>query len=70
MVSSFCSDCKYYDKNGEKTDTPKMTEYMSKMETVIKNLPFKFDIDKGDAINYIQDLKTPLIIHHARQDGG
>lgn len=59
---------KYYDENGDKTDTQKMSEYMSKMEIVIQNLPFEFDIDKSDAIHYIQDLKTPLIIHHARSE--
>ena len=57
---------KYYDKNSDKTDNEKMTEYMSKMDAVIKNLDFPFDIDKGDAIHYIQDVKTPMIIHHAR----
>ena len=57
---------KYYDENGDKTDSEKMTEYMSKMDGVIQNLDFPFDIDKGDAIHYIQDLKTPVIIHHSR----
>ncbi len=59
---------KFYDKNGEQTDTKKMTAYLSKMDAVIKNLGFEYNIDSGDPIHFIKDLKTPLIIHHAREE--
>lgn len=59
---------KFYDENGERTDTEKMTDYISKLDTVIENLGFEYDIDSGDPIHFINDLKTPLIIHHAREE--
>ena len=57
---------KFYDENGERTDIQKMTDYLSKLDTVIENLDFEYDIDSGDPIHFIKDLKIPLIIHHAR----
>jgi len=59
---------KYYDENGAKTDTEKMTEYLSKMETVIEKLGFKYDMDAGDPIHFVNQLATPLIIHHSRRE--
>ena len=59
---------KFYDENGEQTDTKKISDYLSKLDTVIENLGFEYDIDSGDPIHFIKDLKTPLIIHHAREE--
>ena len=59
---------KFYDKNGEQTTTQKMTDYLAKMDAVINNLGFAYDIDAGAPIHFIKDLKTPLIIHHARAE--
>ena len=35
---------KFYDENGEQTNTQKMTNYLSKLDTVINNLGFEYDI--------------------------
>lgn len=59
---------KFYDELGEKTDIQKMAEYMSKMDVVISDLGFAYDMDQSDPIHFIKDLKTPIIIHHGRTE--
>ena len=57
---------KFYDKDNDKTTPSSLEGYMEELNKVVANLDFDFEIDSGDAINYIQELKTPVILHHAR----
>jgi len=59
---------KYYDAEGTKTDTEKMKSYLGKLDSTIQKLGFLHDIDTGDPIHFINELTTPLIIHHARKE--
>jgi len=59
---------KYYDTAGAKTDAQKMKNYLAKLDTTIQQLDFPYEIDKGDPIHFIEELTTPLIIHHARRE--
>ena len=57
---------KYYDKNNSKVTNESIQNYKSKLNEVISNLDFEYDISSGDAINYVEDIETPLILHHAQ----
>ncbi len=57
---------KYYDENGGVTDREKMKKYMTRLDSVINELSFEYNIDEGDPINYIAELNMPLIIHHGK----
>jgi dipeptidyl aminopeptidase/acylaminoacyl peptidase len=57
---------KYYDKNNSKVTNESIQNYKSKLNEVISNLDFEYDISSGDAINYLEDIETPLILHHAQ----
>ncbi|MEM1119396.1 MAG: alpha/beta fold hydrolase [Bacteroidota bacterium] len=57
-----------YEENGMGINSKKMAVFMVKMDSIINNLSPKLDLQKVEAILAIQDLETPLIIHHARGD--
>ncbi|MGB0879983.1 MAG: alpha/beta hydrolase family protein [Polaribacter sp.] len=57
---------KFYDKEGNKTTPISINTYMEKLNKTIHNLGFKYDINAGDAIHSINEINTPIIIHHAR----
>jgi dipeptidyl aminopeptidase/acylaminoacyl peptidase len=59
---------KLYDKNNDKTTSQSIKDYMGKLNAAVSSLGFEYNIDSGDAINYIQDINTPIILHHARWD--
>lgn len=59
---------KYYDEDGGKTDAQKMKDYLAKLNKVLEEKVSGYDIDAGDAMNYIQQLTTPIVIHHARKE--
>jgi len=59
---------KYYDKGTEKVDPEQMKTYTSRLDTNLLSLGFEYHIDAGDPINFVQDISTPLIIHHAKGD--
>jgi dipeptidyl aminopeptidase/acylaminoacyl peptidase len=60
---------KYYDNNNNsKITNESIQNYKSKLNEVIRNLDFEYDINSGDAINYIEDIEAPLILHHAQWD--
>ncbi len=56
----------FYDEKSHQINSQSIKSYMSKLNKVIDNLNFEYDINSGDAINYIQDINTPIILHHAR----
>ena len=57
---------KFYDKTNNETTSISMNTYMEKLNKTISNLGFEYDINSGDAINFINEIKTPIILHHAR----
>lgn len=57
---------KLYDKENDKTTTTSLNGYMNDLNMAISSLGFDYEIESGDAVNYIQDINTPLILHHAR----
>ncbi len=57
---------KFYNEKSKKTNNQSIKSYLSKLDKTIDNLNFEYAIDSGDAINYIQNIKTPIILHHAR----
>lgn len=57
---------KFYDKNNNETTSLSMDIYMEKLNKTIDNLGFEYDLNTGDAINYINEINTPIILHHAR----
>lgn len=57
---------KYYDPDGEKTDMERMAEYMARFDSVVQNLGFVYESDAGDSINFIEEISTPLVLHHGR----
>jgi dienelactone hydrolase len=60
---------RYYDKDKNVgVDQNKLTEYRKKIEGVYANLSIAISAKDVDAINHLQYLMTPLIVHHARGD--
>ena len=60
---------RYYDDDKNVgVDKQKLTEYRKNIEDVYTNLPHAISAKDVDAINHLQYLSTPLIIHHARGD--
>ena len=59
---------KWSDENEDVINTKSMRRYTSSLDSVVNKLGYVYDIDSGDPINFIQDLSTPLIIHHATND--
>ncbi len=59
---------KYYDKNGEKTNPQTMKQYTAKLDSVVQNLGFKYNIDLSNPVNYVSDISTPIILHHGRRE--
>jgi dipeptidyl aminopeptidase/acylaminoacyl peptidase len=57
---------KLNDKNNDGTTNSSIKVYMEKLENAVSNLGFEYSIDSGDAIKNLQDLNTPIILHHAR----
>ncbi|MEM6317531.1 MAG: alpha/beta fold hydrolase [Bacteroidota bacterium] len=58
----------YKEKKNGGINPEKMTGLMVKMDSVINTLSPALNLQKVEAILAIQDLETPLIIHHARGD--
>ncbi|MFT4665680.1 MAG: dienelactone hydrolase [Polaribacter sp.] len=59
---------KWNDENWDSISPKSMKEYTSRVDSVVKNLNFEYDIDSGDPVHFIQDLSMPLILHHATKD--
>ena len=57
---------KFYDKDNNETTPTSMNRYMGNLNKTISNLGFEYDINSGDAINFINEINTPIILHHAR----
>ena len=45
-----------------------LNDYRKKIDDVYASLPVDISDKDIDAINYLDQLNTPLIIHHARRD--
>lgn len=62
----------YYGKmNDEKWDsiTPNsMKTYLTSFDASIKDLGFEYDVNNEDPINFIDEISTPLIIHHSTKE--
>lgn len=59
---------KFYDKDNNETTPISMNRYMAKLKKTINKLDFKYDINSSDAVNFINEINTPIILHHARWD--
>jgi dipeptidyl aminopeptidase/acylaminoacyl peptidase len=59
---------KFYEKENIGTTNKSMNNYTNKLNEIVNRLGFEYDIDSGDPINYLQDIKAPIILHHARGD--
>ena len=55
-----------YDESNEKVTPKTMSGYVARLDTVIRNLGFAYDISSGDPIHFIGKITMPLIIHHSR----
>lgn len=62
----------YYGKWNDETwneITPNsMKNYKARLDSVIQNLGFEYDINSGDPIHFINELSMPIIIHHATKE--
>lgn len=56
----------YYDKEPGKITPASMQHYMARLDSVIQDLGFEYDLDSGDPIHFIDELAAPLVIHHAK----
>lgn len=60
----------YYDKlkneDENKITNVSMQQSMGRFNEAIGDLNYEYILESGDAINYIEDLYVPLIIHHAQ----
>ncbi|MDC3253375.1 prolyl oligopeptidase family serine peptidase [bacterium] len=72
VVASMWEQAIYYGKwSDEKWDdisSSSMEKYMGRVDSVIQNLGFEYDVDSGDPINYVEDLSMPIILHHATKE--
>ena len=59
---------KYHDKKSAMVTLASMKEYMREIDNIYVALPFQLSSDEVDPINFIDDISTPLIIHHAKED--
>jgi len=60
---------RYYDEDKNvAVDQQKLNDYRKKIDDVYASLPAAISDKDIDAINYLDQLNTPLIIHHARGD--
>lgn len=56
----------FYDKEQGKITSTSMQRYMARLDSVLQNLGYEYDLDTGDPIHFIDELTTPLVIHHAK----
>jgi dienelactone hydrolase len=60
---------RYYDDDANAAvDKQKLREYNQTINEVYSRLPSAISPEEVDAINYLQYLDTPLIVHHSRGD--
>lgn len=59
---------KWGDENWDSITLGSMTKYTAKLDSTIQELGFEYNISNGDAINFIDSISTPLIIHHATKE--
>lgn len=59
---------KWSDENRDNVSPNSMRKYMSRLDSVIQNLGFEYEINDGDPIRFIQDISMPLILHHATKE--
>ncbi|NNC97264.1 MAG: prolyl oligopeptidase family serine peptidase [Gammaproteobacteria bacterium] len=59
---------KYYDQENDKVDVDVMQSYLDKIEEIYTSLPMPVKYADVDPIEHINELSTPVIIHHARNE--
>ena len=56
------------DQNNDKTTNQSIKGYLAKLKGAISNLDYEYPLASGDVIDHIQEINTPIILHHARWD--
>ena len=59
---------KWSDEESNRITHNSMKNYLTKLDSVIQALGFKYDINSGDPIHFIEDITQALIIHHATNE--
>ncbi len=59
---------KWNDNNWDSISPKSMENYMARLDTVIQNLGFEYEIASGDPIHFIDEISIPIIIHHATKE--
>ena len=59
---------KWSDKNWDNITDKSMQNYMAQLDSTIQNLGFNYDVSSGDPIHFIDEIYTPIIIHHATDE--
>ena len=59
---------KYYDIEAEMVDSKKLEKYTNALNKNLSNLNYKYNVEDGDPVNFIQELNVPVILHHATGD--
>ena len=56
------------DENGDSLSPATIQKYMERVDRIVQQLGFEYDFHSGEPIHYMQNISTPLIIHHAIGD--
>lgn len=72
VTSSTIEQAMYYgkwdDKHWDSISPRSVNNYLSSLDNTINNLGFTYDMSSGDAINFIADINSPIIIQHATNE--
>jgi esterase/lipase len=59
---------KLADNKNNKTTSLSIKEYSAALKDAIGDLSFEYQVASGDAIEHIEEINTPIILHHARRE--